>query len=122
MLTVNGYTILLPRGDTGSFKGKIPAEYEGDLYEYTQDDRVVFTAKNGQGVFKREVCEIEDGNLFTVNFTHDDTKDVTPGACVWDIVVYIHPYYDSDGNIVNADDITTPIRTQTLEILPTARD
>ena len=121
MITINGFTITIPRGDTGAFTGKVPAEYEGELYEYTENDRVVFTVRNGQGVFKQEVCEIEDGT-FTIYFVKEDTYDIAPGSCSWDIAVYINPYYDSDGNIVNADQITTPIRMQTLEILPIARD
>ena len=121
MITIDGYTITIPRGDTGAFKGKIPAELNGELYTYTSDDRVVFTARSAQGIFKQEVCEIDDG-WFTISFEKGDTYDVTPGSCSWDIGVYIHPYYDSAGNIVNADQITTPIQMQTLVILPIARD
>ena len=121
MITINGYTITIPRGDTGSFKGKVPAELNGELYSYTTSDRVVFTARSAQGIFKQEVCEIVD-NWFTIHFDKDDTYNVPTGSCSWDIGVYIHPYYDSEGNIVNADQITTPIQMQTLNILPIARD
>lgn len=121
MLTVSGYTITIPRGDTGAFRGRVPAEYNGAIYEYTANDRVVFTARSGQGVFKQEICEIEDG-YFTIYFVKNDTYNVPTGACSWDIAVYIHPYYDDAGNIVNADQITTPIQMQTLNILPIARD
>ena len=122
MITIDGYTITIPRGDTGAFRGKIPAENDGGIYEYTENDRVVFTVRNGSGIIKQDVCEIEDGNYFTIYFVKNDTYNVTPGACQWDIAVYINPYTDEQGKIVNADQITTPIQMQTLNILPIARD
>ena len=107
---VDGTTISLTRGDTGSVK--IYADTEGDTptpFPFGENDRCVFTIKNSAGVEIRRIqAELDNEGAFTVYFTNSDTENLPAGNYPWDVRYVINPYYDETGRIVNGDQVITP--------------
>ena len=113
MFIVDGTTITLSRGDTGS------VVIGATGYTFGTDDRAVFTMKNGAGVVIMEnYYELEDGQ-FKVYFRNADTDSRPTGSYQWDVRYVINPYYDSNGRIVDGDQVITPNLPMTLTILDT---
>ena len=113
MFNVDGTTITLSRGDTGA----ITITAEG--YPFGEDDRALFSIKNGAGqLVKQKICQMTD-NVFTVTFFNADTDTLSPGAYSWDVRYVIHPYYDEYGNIVDGDQVLTPNNPMALNLLVT---
>lgn len=114
MFNVNGYSISLSRGDTGSIK--IIADTE---YTFDSDDRALFSVSNSVGeIVKQVVFELDEDKAFVVTFFNSDTDSLAPGAYTWDVRYVIHPYYDAAGNIVNGDQVITPRQPMDLQLLP----
>lgn len=105
-------------GDTGAF------EVEGtrdDDVAWTEDDRAVFTVKNGAGeIVIERVYRLDDEELgngvVLVQLHNADTDSLDPGAYTWEMRYIVRPYWDGgrivDGNIVRTpgiDDKGTPI-------------
>ena len=113
MFGVDGYTITMTRGDTGAIK--IIADTD---YEFQEDDRALFSVKNGVGeTVKQQAFEIDENNAFTVTFFNSDTDSLAAGSYSWDVRYIIHPYYDSEGNIINGDQVITPKQPMNLQLL-----
>ena len=113
MFSVQGYSIVLSRGDTGAVK--IIADTD---YEFTSDDRALFSVKNAIGeVVKQSVFELDEENAFAVTFFNSDTDVLAAGTYSWDVRYIIHPYYDSDGNIVDGDQVITPRQPMDMQLL-----
>lgn len=113
MFSVTGYSISLSRGDTGAIKLTANTDYT-----FTSDDRALFSVKNAVGETVKEVVSaLDENNAFTVTFFNSDTDSLAAGAYTWDVRYIIHPYYDSDGNIVNGDQVITPIQPMSLQLL-----
>jgi hypothetical protein len=113
MFMLDGYTITLSRGDTGAIK--IIADTD---YEFASTDRALFSIKsaNGEGV-KQQAFALDENNAFVVTFNNSDTDSLPPSACSWDVRYVINPYYDSNGNIVDGDQVITPRQPMTMNIL-----
>ena len=116
MFSVEGYVISLSRGDTGGVKIKADATLNGEAFTFGSDDRALFSIKNGNGEVVKEKVASLTNNAFTVYFLNRDTDSLSPGTYSWDVRYIIHPYYDSDGRIVNGDQVITPKDPQTLII------
>lgn len=117
MYSVTGYEIRLSRGDTGALKVKATATLDGQPFSFGSDDRALFSIKNAQGqIVKEKVAELENNN-FVVYFLNADTDSLAPGPYQWDVRYIIHPYYDSEGKIVNGDQVITPKEPQTMQLL-----
>jgi len=113
MFSVEGFTITLSRGDTGSIK--IIADTD---YEFASTDRALFSIKNGSGeVVKQQAFALDANNAFVVTFFNSDTDSLPPGEFSWDVRYVINPYYDSNGNIVDGNQVITPRRPMTMQIL-----
>jgi hypothetical protein len=113
LFSVNGYGITLSRGDTGAIRFIADTEHT-----FTSDDRALFSVKNAIGeVVKGQVAELDENKAFVVTFYNNDTDTLAAGSYSWDIRYLIHPYYDDNGNIVNADQVITPILPQELQLL-----
>ena len=113
MFSIQGYNIVLSRGDTGAVK--ITADTD---YEFTSNDRALFSVKNAIGeVVKQAAFAIDENNAFTVTFFNADTDSLSAGTYSWDVRYIINPYYDSDGNIVNGDQVITPRQPMDMQLL-----
>lgn len=111
MFQVNGTNIVLSRGDTGGIK------FTAEGYTFGPDDRALFSVRNAGGtIVKQEQFELVD-NAFYVTFFNADTDALTPGNFTWDVRYVINPYYDSDGRIVDGDQVITPNTPQQLQLL-----
>lgn len=117
MFEVEGYSIRLSRGDTGAMIVSATATKGGEAFIFGEDDRALFSIKNSMGeILKQRAYPITD-NQFTVYFFNADTDSAAPGDYNWDVRYVIHPYYDSDGNIIDGDQVITPEQPQTMQLL-----
>ena len=113
MFRLNGYTITLSRGDTGAIKFNADTEYE-----FTSDDRALFSIKNAVGdVVKQQAFQLDENNAFVVPFLNADTDNLAAGTYSWDVRYIIHPYYDSEGRIVDGDQVITPRQPMEMQLL-----
>lgn len=113
MFTVTDYQIALSRGDTGAIKFNTDTDYE-----FSSDDRVLFSVKNALGeVVRQQAYPLEADKSFTVQFVNSDTDSLPAGTFSWDVRYIIHPYYDDAGNIVDGDQVITPKAPMELMLL-----
>ena len=122
MFNVDGYVITLSRGDTGAMRVVAEATLEGEPFTFGADDRALFSIKNGQGEdVKEKVAQMTD-NAFTVYFLNADTDRLAPGTYSWDVRYIIHPYYDSEGRIIDGDQVITPKEPMGMTLLTVVGD
>lgn len=113
MFDVQNYTITLSRGDTGALRINTQTEYTFD-----SDDRALFSIKNSIGeVVKQQAYALDENKGFTVQFANSDTDDLAAGTFSWDVRYIIHPYYDSEGKIIDGDQVITPKTPMELQLL-----
>ena len=122
MFILDGTTISLSRGDTGAIKIKANATLNGEAFTFGENDRALFSIKNGQGeIVKEKIYQLTD-NEFTVYFLNGDTDSLSPTTYSWDVRYVINPYYDDDGRIVNGDQVITPKEPMSMQILTVVGD
>jgi hypothetical protein len=113
LFDVDGYTITLSRGDTGAIKFVADTEYT-----FASIDRALFSIKNATGeVVKQEAFELDSNKAFVVTFFNHDTDTLPAGTFQWDVRYILHPYYDSEGNIIDGDQVITPNQPMTMQLL-----
>lgn len=113
MFNVVDYTINLSRGDTGAIKFIADTEFT-----FSADDRALFSIKNAVGeVVKQSAFALDAEKAFVVTFFNADTDNLAPGTFNWDVRYIIHPYYDSQGRIVDGDQVITPRQPMQLQLL-----
>ena len=122
MFNVEGYTITLSRGDTGALRITATATLDGQPFTFGEDDRALFSIKNGQGEIVKEKVAAMENNSFVVYFLNADTESLSPSNYQWDVRYVIHPYYDSEGRIIDGDQVITPKKPQTMTILTVVGD
>lgn len=111
MFSVDGTLISLSRGDTGSI------DFTATGYEFTAADRALFSMKNGRGqIVKQEIYELTDG-VFTVTFYNSDTDELPAGNYTWDVRYVINPVFNDNNEIVDGDQVITPVGPQRLTLL-----
>lgn len=111
MFKVNGTTIMMSIGDTGS------VTITATGHTFTDEDRAIFTVKNASGVVVKEgYFEMEDGS-FTVDFANADTDGLKAGTYSWDVRYVINPYYDDDDRIIDGDEVITPNQPMALQLV-----
>jgi hypothetical protein len=122
MYNVEDYTISLSRGDTGALRVNATATLDEQPFTFGSDDRALFSIKNANGeIIMQKACEMTN-NSFMVYFLNSDTDSLSPGAYSWDVRYIIHPYYDSEGKIVNGDQVITPKLPMTMTLLTVVGD
>ena len=122
MFDVEGYNIRLSRGDTGAMRVVATATLAGEPFTFGEDDRALFSIKNGQGeVVKEKIAQMTD-NTFVVYFLNADTDNLSPAIYSWDVRYIIHPYYDSAGKIVDGDQVITPKEPMSMNLLTVVGD
>lgn len=113
MFGVNGYVITLSRGDTGAIKFTADTDYT-----FASNDRALFSVKNGVGeVVKQSAYALDENKSFVVPFYNHDTDTLAAGVFSWDVRYIVNPYYDSDGKIVDGDQVITPRQPMELQLL-----
>lgn len=113
MFSVEGYVITLSRGDTGAIKFTADTTHTFDSI-----DRALFSIKNAVGeMVKQQAFEIDENKSFIVSFYNSDTDNLAAGSYSWDVRYIIHPYYDSDGKIIDGDQVITPKQPMELQLL-----
>ena len=114
MFQVDGDTITLSRGDTGS------VDFRATGYTFTEEDRALFTVKSAEGtIIKQNAYPIDSSGLFTVYFLNAETDYLAPGIYSYDVRYVIGPAYDSEGRIVDGDQVITPKTPKQLILLGT---
>ena len=61
-------------------------------------------------------------NSFVATFFNRDTDTLQPGGYSWDVRYVIHPYYDSEGNIVDGNQVLTPNPPMAVNLLTVVGD
>lgn len=113
MFKVDGFTITMSRGDTGAIKFTADTDYT-----FTANDRALFSIKNAVGeVVKLVASALDETKSFTVTFFNSDTDSLAAGSYSWDVRYIINPYYDSNGNIIDGDQVITPRQPMSLTLL-----
>ena len=113
MFGVDGYVITLSRGDTGAIK--ITAKTD---HVFDEVDRALFSIKNAIGeMVKQQAYELDENKAFVVSFFNSDTDNLAAGAYQWDVRYVLHPYYDSQGNIIDGDQVITPNQPMNMQLL-----
>ncbi len=114
MFALDGLTILLSRGDTGTLTIRETGA------TFASDDRAVFTVRDPQGgVVIEKVLEIDDGAV-EVGFENADTDSLAAGSYTWDIRYVVTPVYDTpSGRITGGAEVLTPKLPQKFIVLPT---
>ena len=113
MFGVNDYTISMSRGDTGAIKFNTVTEYV-----FQSDDRALFSVKNSIGeVVRQQAYALEADKSFIVNFANADTDYLAAGTYSWDVRYIINPHYDSQGKIIDGDQVITPKQPMELQLL-----
>ena len=113
MFLVDGITrmIKLTRGDTGSVL--VDADRQ-----FPDDARAILTVKDrwfGRVAIKKVL--IPNNGDFSATLLSNDTEDLQPGLYRWEVRIILHPYYNSDGEIVNGDQIIST-RPMSMVLLP----
>ena len=122
MYNVQDYVITLSRGDTGALTVTATATLNGEPFTFGADDRALFSIKNANGeIIMQKACEMTN-NAFTVYFLNQDTDSLSPGSYSWDVRYIIHPYYDSEGHIVDGDQVITPKTPMNMTLLTVVGD
>ena len=122
MYNVEGYNIILSRGDTGALKVTANAELDGQPYTFASEDRALFSIKSNNGeVIMEKTCAMEN-NVFVVYFLNADTDSLSPGSYSWDVRYVIHPYYDETGRMVDGDQVITPKEPMSMNLLTVVGD
>lgn len=121
MFSVDGYNISLSRGDTGAMKVTATATLNGEPFTFGENDRALFSIKNGQGEVVKEKIAAMTNNQFTVYFLNADTDSLSPGPYSWDVRYVINPLY-LNGRIVDGDQVITPKEPQTMQLLTVVGD
>ena len=122
MFSVSGYNITLSRGDTGAMKVKATATLNGEPFTFGENDRALFSIKNGQGEIVKEKIAAMENNEFMVYFLNADTDNLSPTNYSWDVRYIINPYYDSNGRIVDGDQVITPQEPMNMNLLTVVGD
>lgn len=113
MFGVEGYVITLSRGDTGAIKFIASTDYN-----FTSADRALFSVKNAVGeVVKQNAYELDENKSFVVPFQNSDTDNLAAGTYSWDVRYVLNPYYDSEGKIVDGDQVITPRQPMDMQLL-----
>lgn len=101
MFTVNGTTIELHRGDTGT----VGITFTG--YDFGESDRALVSIARGGEILRQEIHEMESNRIELV-FTNSDTDSLEYGDYDWDIRLAVNPIYGTDGAIIDGDGVGTP--------------
>lgn len=123
MFNVNSDTgkIELSRGDTGAVRIIADTDYEFQN-EYdgsaVHGDRAVYTVKDSTGaVVKERYYALDENKSFILVFMNADTDSLAIGTYSWDVRYVLHPYYDSQGRIVDGDQVITPKAPMDISLL-----
>lgn len=115
MFKIENGQILLSIGDTAAFTVTARTDYQ-----FTEDDRALFTVKDGAGEVILErvyALDTELGNgVFRVQLSNSDTDSLAAGVYSWDVRYVLHPYYDTNGRIIDGDQVITPKDPQNLTL------
>lgn len=119
MFKVDGTTITMSRGDTGSLKITANAIRKDTQQPYTfgTNDRALFTLKASNGQVVKQSAYQMTNNIFTVVFANADTDTLTQGGYTWDVRYVINPRYDAAGHIVDGDQVITPNTPMNVQML-----
>ena len=113
MFGVDGYVITLSRGDTGAIKFIADTDHV-----FESEDRALFSIKNAIGeMVKQMAYSLDENKAFVVSFFNSDTDTLAAGSYSWDVRYIIHPYYDSDGKIIDGDQVITPRQPMEMQLL-----
>lgn len=113
MFQVDGTTIRMSRGDTGTVTIGVSG------YTFESNDRALFSMRNkGGSIIRQEAYEIEN-NEVTIAFVNSDTDSLSPGDYEWDIRFIIGPKYDENQAIYDGDEVITPNLPMSIQLLPT---
>ena len=90
--------LIIPRGDPGSFS--VPAL----INEIPDVEMIaVFSIFTDKERIWQKIYSVSDG-MVTIQFEHDDTKDLPIGMYNWDIKIYTNPQY-KDGLLIDGDEV-----------------
>jgi len=124
MFSVDGTNITLSRGDTGAMKitANVTIKGTGQSYTFGENDRALFSIKNGAGAILMQRVFTMTDNQFVVVFYNADTDQFSPGGYSWDVRYVINAYFDENGNIVDGDQVLTPTLPLNMNLLTVVGD
>lgn len=98
MLRTIGTRIILPKGDTGSFRLPVKQDYNSSnsIAVFSVYDKL--TRKT---IIEKEFTIADDGYVY-INLSHADSVNAQVGKYWWDVKIYYLPKRDEEGNLIDA--------------------
>lgn len=121
MLRLIGSRIMLPKGDSGSFRLPVKAEV---VASNTIAVFSVFDKLTRKTILEKQFEVMDDGFVY-VSIDHNDTKDLPVGKYYWDVKTYYMPKFDEDGKLIDAlqiDSIYSTHHMATFLIMEVGKD
>ena len=108
--------IMITAGDTGIMG--VHGKESG--YQLTENDRVIFTARDKPGGRKliEKVIQPNGEGVARIPFMTEDTADLKPKGYVWDIRVALEAEVDGNGDVTGYRELVTPMLGGVMSILP----
>lgn len=95
--------LIIPRGDTGVFSLPIKEPIaSGDIAVF-----IIFNPLTQTVIFNKIISLEADATLLNVEFSYNDTIDLTPGRYKWDVKIYHEPVYDEDDILIGATQVNS---------------
>ena len=115
---VNDTTIELSKGDTGAIR------ITSYGHTFQPEDRALFSIRDAAGtVVKQKIAKLDENGAFVVYFYNKDTDSLAVGGSYsWDVRYVLHPYYNEKGDIVDGNQVITPVRPMGMNILSIVGD
>ena len=100
--------LIIPQGDTGSFTIPTQGTIEvGDVILFAIYDPIYQKTVLSKKLIINAENLANMSEMFEINFTHDDTKDLEPRKYNWDITIYHSPIYDDNDQLIDAAEINS---------------
>lgn len=95
--------LIIPRGDTGTFSLPINETIaSGDIALF-----VIFNPLTQSTLFNKIISLDAGATTLNIEFSYNDTIDLTPGHYRWDVKIYHEPEYDEEDILIGAAQVNS---------------
>lgn len=111
MFSVDGLNITLSRGETGAVTIK------SGVTDWAPEDRALLTVKNSAGaVVLKQIHKLDAAGDFVLKFNNSTTDTWPVGVYSYDVRYIVQPSYNGDFDIVDGQEVITPMNPATITI------
>lgn len=110
MIRTIGTRVILPKGDSGSFRLPVKSDYNSgnSIAVFSVYDKL--TRKT---IIEKEF-PVGDDSFVYINLSHKDSADIEVGKYWWDVKIYYLPKRDEDGKLIDAMQIDSIYATHRM--------